>query len=102
MSRYIDAELLIDSLEEKMRTAEEPYQLADGEKNFNFGLEVATEIAFNMPTADVVEVRHGYWDTRETAHEWIEDFCSVCGHKKSFLMSFQYCPNCGAKMDAKG
>ena len=56
MPRYIDAELLIDKLEEKMRTAEEPYQLTDGEKNFNFGLELATEIAFNMPTADVVEV----------------------------------------------
>ena len=56
MPRYIDAELLIDKLEEKMRTAEEPYQLTDGERNFNFGLELATEIAFNMPTADVVEV----------------------------------------------
>ena len=56
MARYIDAELLIDKLEEKMRTAQEPYQLTDGEKNFNFGLELATEIAFNMQTADVVEV----------------------------------------------
>ena len=63
----------------------------------------ANDIA-RFPTADVVEVRHGYWD---------DCMCSVCGAVNPTLyldeweMKYRckevpYCPNCGAKMDGKG
>lgn len=50
------------------------------------------------PTA---EVRHGKWITRETAYEWIEDCCSVCGHYEHAFCKLEYCPACGAKMEVQ-
>lgn len=54
----------------------------------------------NLPAADVAEVRHG---------RWIENtFCSCCGgfdedDKGNIIQSFyNYCPNCGARMDKGG
>lgn len=60
----------------------------------------------NLPAADVVPVRHGRWI------EGAENFtcgnhnaeCSVCGANISWSGcdgDFNYCPNCGAKMDIK-
>lgn len=50
------------------------------------------------PTIDAVPVRHGRWEGSSG------DTCSVCGEEcfdwlntRAFL--YQYCPNCGAKMD---
>jgi hypothetical protein len=65
----------------------------------------------NAPSADVVEVRHGYWYLVE--YEYFT--CSECGNScyngckstaeaKSRLkdgLYDNYCPHCGAKMDGK-
>ena len=59
------------------------------------------ELLEDSPTADVVEVRHGYWDINRN--------CSVCGVYKFEGLDadiwadwdIDYCPNCGAKMDGK-
>ena len=47
--------------------------------------------------ADVVEVRHGYWISG-----W-DTVCSVCKIDVDVydVERFNYCPNCGAKMDGK-
>lgn len=50
-----------------------------------------------VPTADVVEVKHGYW---------IEDgeyqVCSVCGEEHHWdEYRATYCEDCGAKMDGR-
>ena len=55
-----------------------------------------------MPAADVAPVRHGAWANEETAVT-----CTACGRsydtdfeiKRNVILSFDYCPNCGAKMD---
>jgi predicted amidophosphoribosyltransferase len=57
-----------------------------------------------IPTADVVEVKHGHWGLiDECANEGV--YCSVC-HKKVYKTYYanqklksKFCPNCGAKMD---
>ena len=60
----------------------------------------------NIPTADVVEVRHGHWIEKVVKPEWLDDdveiyyVCSVC-ECNDFGKS-PYCPFCGAKMDGKG
>lgn len=62
------------------------------------------------PTADVVEVRHGKWTEKvkdeRFGDEWDEIVlyeCSVCNSEcVESLGIYQYCPNCGAKMDGKG
>ena len=50
-----------------------------------------------IPSADVVEVRHGRWEQDD------EFVCSVCGYKMIVGGgAYNYCPNCGARMDGGG
>ena len=49
-----------------------------------------------VPVADVAPVRHGHWDE---GHEMMT--CTNCCEQFDlyFKNDFNYCPNCGAKMD---
>lgn len=63
-------------------------------------------IVSTIPTADVAEVKHGAWVVTRY-HLYLnvyEEFlcCSVCGYEHQHDEWFEYCPNCGAKMDGKG
>ena len=51
---------------------------------------------FKIPTADVVEVRHGEWVVLEEEIGLYS--CSLCDYK-IIRTECNYCPNCGAKMD---
>ena len=53
----------------------------------------------NIPAADVVEVRHGRWETAPS--NGVYDMrCSACGFAPGIrFYSSDYCPNCGARMD---
>ena len=76
------------------------------------GLQNALE---EIPTVDVVEVVHGEWKECEIVQErldepiideWQSACCSVCGkyHTTPYMYyfdHFNYCPNCGARMDKK-
>ena len=76
----------------------------------------------DMPAADVVEVKHGYWTIETEEHrdsvsgEIDEEFylkCSECGREmwdidhmtvlygpdEEIFKDHLYCPRCGAKMD---
>ena len=58
-----------------------------------------------QPTVDAVEVVHGRWVEGGLFSDIAK--CSVCGSKHftmDFVRSnkFNYCPNCGAKMDGDG
>ena len=99
MSRYIDADKLVELLDKKQKI---DYEMG----LYNHGALTEAFIRFveRQPTADVVEVRHGEWiiPKRRDADDWKE--CSRCeyyfdvsvGHKPT-----PYCPECGAKMDAE-
>lgn len=56
----------------------------------------------NVKAADVVEVKHGRWIEKPFLLG-TSNFCSLCDsfygmpHGK-----FNYCPNCGARMDGEG
>ena len=64
------------------------------------------------PAVDAVEVVHGHWG--KTAVEAGDPYdgnsvfcfdvfqCSECGECFDVLDAFNYCPNCGAKMDGDG
>ena len=89
MPRYIDADKIV-------------YWIRHVSKD---GLETdVRKVAFldeikRMPTADVVEVKHGKWVGKPLAG-YCTVMCSVCG--SVFLVNsgrWKYCPNCGAKMD---
>lgn len=53
--------------------------------------------------ADVAPVKHGRWIHTDLAVHWYgKDECNECtyhAHDRSDLSHFNYCPNCGAKMD---
>ena len=54
-----------------------------------------------LPTADVVEVKHGYWRGKPIA-----GFCTVSCSACRIAFSensgrWLYCPNCGTKMDGE-
>lgn len=97
MKEYIEREALIERLEYSPLFS----NIRDGGFFIKDGV---LDLVERQPAADVVEVRHGYWDDCE---------CSVCGkmHPSLYLDEWEleyriketpYCPNCGAKMDGKG
>ena len=52
----------------------------------------------DAPAIDAVPVRHGKWvDKNDGGIEGAWNYCSVCGEQAIDL--YDYCPNCGAKMD---
>ena len=86
----------------------EKYGLANGSAlGRHTGLAdcIASEIS-GLPAADVAPVRHGRWIHTDLAAHWYgKDECSECTyheHDRRDLSHFNYCPNCGARMDGGG
>ena len=58
------------------------------------GVDHALNSIKSVPSADVAPVVHGLWKWSEGGQ------CSECGfHNSNF--GYDYCPNCGAKMDGE-
>ena len=56
----------------------------------------------DMPAADVAPVVHGHWIEKEKYSFGIMYDCSLCDNRiLDNGYSWNYCPNCGAKMDKK-
>ena len=72
-------------------------------EHFIFGIESVLEYVENLPAADVAPVRHGRWlDSKHKIFSNTYDYvCSNCGCDYA-LAKYNYCPNCGAKMDGDG
>lgn len=68
-------------------------------------LRVAPEVAYflqGIKPVDAVEVAHGRWEPRTDAFGFVR--CSVCHDCNIYDdwpdgKKWNYCPNCGAKMD---
>ncbi len=65
----------------------------------------ATLILREAPTIDIAPVRHGRWVS--VPHK-LARVCSVCNRDEPYKFAdidadvYDYCPNCGAKMDLEG
>ena len=76
---------------------------------FDDGVMWLAEKIDQAPTIDAVPVVHGEWilDERHLINNavWQYAKCSVCADSRfsydSAKKNFNYCPNCGAKMDGK-
>ena len=73
---------------------------------YNGAISDVADMLTHFPAADVAEVRHGKWEWNESIKTedmdgWFIDeqgyVCSECGFIG--VDNFNYCPNCGAKMD---
>lgn len=109
MKKYIDAEMLI-----KLIIDDTPICSADGATAEDHDLFIVGEAFAHVigliaaaTAADVLEVRHGHWKGRnKNRYNDDEATCSLCGVTFSSGYTdpswWEYCPNCGAKMDDDG
>lgn len=95
MARYIDADLLLQAIEE-----ETPLNWTDSEAELQaqFDYRVFKHIVDYQPTADVAKVRRGRWLPQRLLGEDIVD-CSECNTIGS--PHWKWCPVCGADMRGK-
>lgn len=98
---YIERGALLERMESRLRSLGKEYgdhdHYTDG---FDEGL-VAVEEA---PAADVVEVRHGKWTRIEINGKhygqiYYQHKECIVNETQLFPSPYDYCPNCGAKMD---
>lgn len=87
MSDYIERATAIEAFTEAEREADCP----------GADFPVIKRILANLPAADVVEVRHGYW----IDHHSGGSFCSACKRWVPYSHHPKYCETCGARMDGK-
>lgn len=98
MPEYIKSKALLNALKEERKNG-----------NFVFTSKWIKDIMDNLPTADVVEVKHGEWKPVHYEGGFIGtnyEECSICRYRIYFndmrcKLTFDYCPKCGAKMDEK-
>ena len=89
--------LLIDAKRLKMRLI----AFATAIKREYLSIEAIVDTINTEDTVDAVEVVHGQWDVEVGMNDNKERICPVC--KKHVKSNFwNYCPNCGAKMDGDG
>lgn len=100
MTKYIDADNLINELSAACMPIYE--KGITGILGDNSSI---ADIINEQPTADVQEVKRGYWIPERDPDEnnRIQCFhCSVCDDDFHYIGAFvatKYCPNCGAKCD---
>lgn len=79
----------------------EAANLALAEQGFDW--DKAKQALASVPAADVVPVVHGRWAFEtETLNTLSQTKCNICGWwtlDPSVDGAYNFCPNCGAKMD---
>ena len=82
------------------RQALDVVAFTDRDGTFSDGIQWLLEYIDTLPSADVEPVRHGVW-----MEENGFIYCPFCGDPwgapgcESMVKSFNYCPNCGARME---
>ena len=97
--RLIDANALIDDWNEAIKRM---VRDSDGKVPIDFGLVICA--VSKAPTVDAVEVVHGRWEKAEYNGFLRCDQCKDVYINEEWLEDgkWNYCPNCGAKMDGDG
>lgn len=103
MKKYIDCETLVQLIRDKAHSLKREQNLYTSQSARAFdGLAKQIE---EMPAADVAEVKHGEWILeREPNGKPYCFHCSICDddfHYIGIKVAYDYCPNCGAKMDGE-
>ena len=103
-AKYIDVKELSIILD-IMKNPDSEFATDDYIDGFSDGISAAIKELEAFPTADVAPIRHGRWISLD---DYFEDAqCSECGDAlvigdcsfNDFCECYNYCPNCGAKMD---
>ncbi len=105
MSDYISREAAKEAFENADADVCESYP--DGHCDWGFGRSNINAVIDGIPAADVEPVRHGEWARTDDDWNSLSTFqCSACGEEWCFeidedlpTLNYNYCPNCGCKMD---
>ena len=98
MAEYIKREDAIAYIREQSEECQKAFEELGGESGiYADAYNDLAEDFYSIPAADVVPVVHGRWGDNGIPNSILSG-CSVCGFTCG-AYSFQYCPNCGAKMD---
>ena len=106
--RLIDANALIAVFDERNSDTFIQYHTRENKEywwGMNAGINWGVNTINNAPTVDAVEVVHGRWEPRTDVIGFVR--CSVCHDCNIYEdwadgKKWNYCPNCGAKMDGDG
>ena len=112
MTEYIDREAAMNKIEDTdwyhITTHGNLVMGAADEDSALYKAKHIYEALNNVPAADVVEVRHGEWETKEVLSEpgEVQKYSHFHKECKYFYVDYgigghYYCPLCGAKMDGK-
>ena len=104
MAEYIEREKLEEAFDDvKPDVCESDF---NGYCKWGFGRKNIRDVIRGVPIADVAPVVHGRWietdrfirDGKSKVYGWE---CTVCKRftRSPFVDSWNYCPNCGARMD---
>ena len=98
MAEYIEKTQLIEKLKHRVSTDDDSKFATGFIKGTNEALGIIEEWIASIPAADVAPVVHGRWVYGCQ--------CSVCGDRHGPYNSrhkpyYNFCPNCGAKMDGE-
>lgn len=101
MARYIDANALIQDIEQSKANNDHNNSIAS--QTHNAEHKKFIKMVLDQPTADVVEVKRGEWEKIKKLFVAVNPYkhtCGLCG--KSYFdhnkFNYPYCPNCGADM----
>ena len=89
MAEYIERKAILNRLN-KVHMDNRPF-----DAGVHFGVDHAISCIIEAPAADVAPVVHGRWIVTDVIT------CSECQHftRSEFAGRWNYCPNCGARMD---
>lgn len=105
MPKYIDADALVEQLNDDANRLQTEEAINDW--------QIGKRILSRASAADVAPIRHGEWhqvevidDDSETGVNDSAAQCSICQdvHNSIYWARtyYNFCPNCGAKMDDNG
>ena len=78
---------------------EDAIRVVNGQSSLTMTRSSLIDSISKLPAADDAPVVHGRWvPTKAPFMNECED-CSVCGYRTVWGHRYNFCPNCGAKMD---